>query len=146
MAPAILFAMCVLWMAADDPGNSIVFDRDGRQGPVSFDHAAHVKDPPDPLSAHEATAAATCGGCHHTRDGKGVIQLAKCGGCHGPEGDPRNPKSPAFDEENRKSAYHEMCIGCHANLAKVPGTSSAGARTGPIDCADCHKMNTRGRG
>jgi hypothetical protein len=27
-----------------------------------------------------------------------------------------------------------MCIGCHANLAKT-----ASARTGPVDCADCHK-------
>jgi Class III cytochrome C family len=136
-----LFALFALWLAADNP---ITLDQYGRQGTVAYDHEAHLKVPGDPQSVHAGPAASSCGGCHHTRDGKGVIQLAKCEGCHGPEGDPRNPKSRAFNEENRKTAFHEMCIGCHANLAKAPAGSPA-VHTGPVACADCHQTTPRGK-
>ena len=142
MAAALLPMVLAFLLAAGNSGDSLVLDREGHQGAVAFDHAAHVKAPHDPQSAHPAPATATCAGCHHTTDGEGVIQLAKCEGCHGPEGDPRNPQSRAFDEESRKTAFHEMCIGCHANLAKAAGANS-NARTGPVDCADCHKANPR---
>lgn len=146
MPAGAVFAIFVLWLAADVPGDSIALDRAGRQGPVTFDHAAHVKAPRDPSSPYPSPATASCGGCHHSRSSTGVIQLAKCGGCHGPEGDPRNPRSRIFDEEDRKTAFHQMCMGCHENLAKAAGAVNAAARSGPVDCADCHKTNTRGRG
>ena len=138
MTPALLVFAFVL---AADP---ITLDQNGRQGAVTYDHEAHLKAPRDPQSVHAAPGSSSCNGCHHTHDGKGIIQLAKCEGCHGPEGDPRNPKSRAFNEENRKTAYHEMCIGCHANLAKAPAVSRA-AHTGPVDCADCHQTSARGK-
>jgi hypothetical protein len=143
VAAALIPVVLALLLAAGDPGDSLVLDREGQQGTVAFDHAVHVRAPRDPASPFPAPATAACGGCHHTNDGKGVIQLAKCEGCHGPEGDPRNPQSRAFDEENRKTAFHEMCIGCHANLAKAAAGSTSNARTGPVDCADCHKTNAR---
>jgi cytochrome c553 len=136
----MLAAVFTLWLATDDPGAVIVLGREGRQGAVAFDHAAHVKAPRDPSSPYPAPATASCGACHHTRDIKGVIQLAKCEGCHGPEGDARNPKGHTFDEENRKTAYHQMCVGCHENLAK------AAVHSGPVDCVDCHKTNAGGGG
>jgi hypothetical protein len=143
---AMIVAVLALWLAADQYGDTVTLDRDGRQGAVAFDHAAHVKVAVDPKSPRRATATATCGGCHHTRDGEGVIQLAKCEGCHGPQGDPRNPKSAEFNEEDRKTAYHEMCIGCHADLAKASGNSHSADHPGPVDCADCHTAKPRGRG
>lgn len=142
MAAALIRIVLALFLAADNPADRLMLDHDGQQGSVAFDHAAHVKAPPDPLSPFPTPATAACAGCHHTSDAKGVIQLAKCEGCHGPEGDPRNPQSRAFNEENRKTAFHEMCIGCHANLAKAARSSSK-ARTGPVDCADCHKTNAK---
>jgi len=141
LAGTIMLAFFALWLAADNPGDSIVLDRGGSQAPVAFDHAAHVKALPDPQSPHPTPATATCAGCHHTRDAAGTIQLAKCEGCHGPAGDPRNSQSKAFNEENRKTAFHEMCIGCHADLAKTAPAS----HTGPVACVDCHKTNARGR-
>lgn len=134
----VAVVMVALWLAADNPADSIALDRDGRRGLVAFDHALHVKVGRDPRSAHPVSATATCPACHHTRDAKGVIQLSKCEACHGPEGDSRNPKSAAFNEENRKRAYHELCIGCHADVAKASGESNAVVRTGPVACVDCH--------
>jgi len=142
-----LFAIfAFLPAAADDPGDSIALDREGSQGAVAFDHAAHVKVPHDPLSPYPAPETAGCAGCHHTRNSRDVIQLAKCEGCHGPEGDRRNPKGLNFDEENRKTAYHQMCIGCHANLARAAASAKTGVYTGPVDCVDCHKPAARGGG
>lgn len=146
VAAGILLAVFALLLAADDPGNPIVLDRAGHQGAVSFDHATHVKAPQDPASPYPAGASASCGGCHHTRDGRGVIQLVKCEGCHGPEGDPRNPKGRNYDEENRETAFHRMCIGCHADLAKIPSPANTAVHTGPADCVDCHKPNAGGSG
>lgn len=144
---AVLAVVLAFWFAADVPSsNSIVLDTSGRQGAVTFDHAAHVLAARDPKSAHPAPAQASCGGCHHTHNARGVIQLTRCGACHGPEGDPRNPKSiRTSDEENRKTAFHGLCIGCHVDLANTLNISNT-ARTGPVDCADCHSAGARGRG
>jgi cytochrome c553 len=138
---AVLFAALAFCFAAADPppaGDAIVLDRNGRQDPVVFRHGEHIKVAPDP----QRKSSSNCAGCHHTKDERGVIQLTRCGDCHGPEGDPRNPRGATLNEENRKTAFHEMCIGCHADLAR----SAPAERSGPVDCADCHKSASRGRG
>lgn len=139
----VLLSALTLWFGADSPAGSIVLDRDGTRGVVAFDHALHVKVARNPKGAHPVPATATCAGCHHTRDTRGVIQLVKCEGCHGPEGDPRNPKSAAFNEEDRKRSYHELCIGCHEDLPKTSAAQKVAPRTGPVACVDCHATSVR---
>ena len=85
VAAALLPMVLAFLLAAGNPGDSLVLDREGHQGAVAFDHAARVKAPHDPQSAHPAPATATCAGCHHTTDGKGVIQLVKCEGSMAPK-------------------------------------------------------------
>lgn len=108
----------------------IKLDEYGTRGVVTFDHDKHRnRINPDPNAVFKAKASAACDGCHHTYDKfTGVIQLWKCTSCHRGIGDPKNPVGADYDSEWSKTAYHNLCIGCHLASKK-----------GPVKCGDCHK-------
>jgi hypothetical protein len=79
-----------------------------------------------------------CVTCH--KKGNEGTEVVSCRGCH--EADPFAPQFMALREKNPqwfhvdkpglKGAYHQNCLGCHAET---------GAPTG---CQDCHTRNAAG--
>ncbi len=109
---------------------------EAKRSPVEFPHATHFR--------YE------CRTCHHKWEGPEVIQGCMTSGCHDVEVSPiksgqRNvPKEVSI--KYYKSAYHEMCIGCHKeikrmnkelemSLKKLPSELPA---SGPTGCFQCH--------
>ncbi|MCP4745458.1 MAG: cytochrome c3 family protein [Desulfobacteraceae bacterium] len=98
---------------------------------VTFPHAVHFDY--------------SCQKCHHQWDGEKSIDSCSTSGCHGMAEKP--------DTKNRgkkilyyKSAYHEMCIGCHKDIkmnnkkleSTLLGVSKKISPTGPTGCNECH--------
>lgn len=88
---------------------------DDLYAPVRFMHAKHAADIGD------------CTACHHYRPaGDDYPETVRCSACH----------QKPFNEEligrpGLKAAYHQQCMGCHAEKDK-----------GPTACVDCHAKNT----
>ncbi|HKG23407.1 MAG TPA: cytochrome c3 family protein [Blastocatellia bacterium] len=117
----------------------VMFDAQGRRGPVLFDHKKHEAAlNPDPAAPHKAPANLACVGCHHTV--KAVTearQFQKCSSCHGAEGDSRNPDDREGFDLNSREAFHRLCIGCH----KASGVRASNERLTNVSftrCSECH--------
>jgi hypothetical protein len=81
--------------------------------PVEFDHARHV----------DALEREGCEACH--------IKNAKGGLVHS-----LYSEDTSGDRDAIKNVYHDKCLGCHKER------KSAGRKTGPQVCADCHVIAT----
>lgn len=111
--------------------------------PVSFDHAMHVE-----------LTESNCAVCHHHTTGtppvnencnrchanSGEADVAACRDCHAEKRFEaaylakvaENPQLYHIDKPGLKGAYHQNCMGCHAEM---------GAPTG---CSDCHPRKEKG--
>ena len=126
---AFVFSLGLMaWVYAADKAadtfkidNDKSFFKDGKRTkpPVELTHLKHEKD-------HKIA----CTECHHVyKDGKntwkqGVTKVQKCNECH-----------KAADQGKTLSlqnAYHKNCRDCHTKL------KTAGKKTGPTLCAQCH--------
>jgi hypothetical protein len=83
----------------------------------------------------------SCKTCHHMWEGEDDI--VTCTGCHDLEQFPK-----AEDEKIMyyKTAYHQLCIGCHKELnvknekmaQKTFTTAGQSVKSGPTSCGGCH--------
>jgi len=107
-----------------------------KRSEVEFPHATHLEF--------------ECRICHHKWEGPEIIQGCTTSGCHDVEVSPIRSGQKNVPKEVSilyyKSAYHQMCIGCHKemkrankvlemSLKKLPGELPA---TGPTGCFQCH--------
>ena len=107
-----------------------------KRSEVEFPHATHFEF--------------ECRTCHHKWEGPEVIQGCTTSSCHDVEVSPIRSGQKNVPKEVSilyyKSAYHQMCIGCHKemkrankvlemSLKKLPGELPA---TGPTGCFQCH--------
>jgi len=110
---------------------------------VDFDHEMHVD-----------VAEYDCAACHHHTTGTPVTdpncvschsnseesEVVACSDCHAADpfsAEYLNAKHDDFrryhvDMPGLKGAYHENCMGCHADMG------------GPVGCQDCHERNDAG--
>ncbi|MFA5517150.1 MAG: cytochrome c3 family protein [Desulfuromonadales bacterium] len=110
--------------------------------PVVFDHSMHIEVAEDCSSCHHQTTGTpmldeNCGRCHHAPRTSGA---AACAACHAIE--PFSAETlRAKEMDNRlyhrdkpglKAAYHQNCLGCHAEMG------------GPTGCQDCHGRTEAG--
>jgi cytochrome c553 len=103
------------------------------KGIVEFSHKKHA-----------AEYKATCGECHHDKDGKPLANLKdgdnveKCIECHKKPGEkPKGKDAPKLSKkeelEYHAEALHENCQGCHKKFNKEKNT-----KTAPTTCTQCH--------
>ena len=80
-------------------------------GPVRFMHAKH------------AAVTGDCLTCHHRRPkDPAASETLRCSACHQEAFNAKLPGRPGL-----KAAYHQRCLGCHAERNR-----------GPVGCIDCH--------
>jgi len=110
---------------------------EAKRSAVIFPHAVHFDY--------------SCRECHHKWEKEKPILGCSASGCHDlaemPKSDEGRPvKDPAVQIRYYKNAYHQMCIGCHMQIAKknealqasrMPGEAKI-ASTGPTGCIQCH--------
>lgn len=109
---------------------------EAKRSDVEFPHATHFEF--------------ECRTCHHKWEGQEIIQGCTTSGCHDVEVSPIKAGQRNVPKEESilyyKSAYHQMCIGCHKemkqankllelSLKKLPSELPA---TGPTGCIHCH--------
>jgi cytochrome c553 len=103
------------------------------KGIVEFSHKKHIDD-----------YKATCGECHHDKDGKPRADLKdgdnveKCIDCHKKPGEkPKGKDAPKLSKkeelEYHAEALHENCRECHKKFNKEKNT-----KTAPTTCTQCH--------
>jgi Class III cytochrome C family len=110
---------------------------EAKRSPVTFPHADHFDY--------------NCRQCHHKWNKEMPIGSCSTEGCHdftqAPKNDEGRPVSDAAIQiRYYKNAFHQMCIGCHLQIAKnnealqasrLPGTIRI-APAGPTGCIQCH--------
>ncbi len=70
-------------------------------------------------------AQSMCMACHHHTPGENIANPPKCSACHDKSISPAQiSKAPYL-----KTAYHQLCIGCHVAMDVKPAA---------LDCAGCH--------
>jgi predicted CXXCH cytochrome family protein len=70
-------------------------------------------------------AQSMCMACHHHTPGENIANPPKCSTCHDRSISPvKAAKAPYL-----KTAYHQLCLGCHAAMDVKPAA---------LDCAGCH--------
>ncbi len=90
----------------------------------------------------------SCQTCHHDWAGEAQITGCMTSGCHDLIESPVKTGDLDRDEAVRyyKNAYHDMCIGCHAEIharnkeaerSLIPGKVRL-MRSGPTGCVQCH--------
>ena len=103
------------------------------KGIIEFSHKKHV-----------AEYKATCGECHHDKDGKPLANLKdgddvqSCAECHKKPGEkPKGKDAPKLTDkevlEYHAEALHKNCIGCHKEANKKNNNQNA-----PATCVKCH--------
>ncbi len=109
---------------------------EARRSPVEFPHAVHFKF--------------ECRACHHKWEGPEQIQGCMTSGCHDVAVSPIRAGQGNVPREEAikyyKSAYHEMCIGCHKEIKRMNKELEMSMRklpselppSGPIGCFECH--------
>ncbi len=103
---------------------------------VDFPHALHF--------------SYKCQECHHTWNGQELITGCSTTGCHDlnkspVDGSGKPVSDPVQLIRYYKNAYHQMCIGCHKEIAvhnkRVEATRIGGQTvlpSGPTGCKECH--------
>ncbi|SMP66886.1 Class III cytochrome C family protein [Desulfonatronum zhilinae] len=116
---SVAFALLFMWSSTSAARTELIAKPEGietRQKSVVFSHGKHE--------------TMECIACHHTSGGTEVDQGCKDTGCH----DMFVVETPEQRRDVRyfQKAYHDLCIGCHADFKKreQPG--------GPVDCKGCH--------
>ncbi len=100
---------------------------------------------------HKVHFGYNCRKCHHKWSGQEPITGCATSGCHdldiSPKAKDGKPtKDPLLKIRYYKSAYHQMCIGCHKeiklkNKKMEAAKASLGEKlpaTGPTGCNQCH--------
>ena len=105
------------------PESFTLHKEDGKQGPVTFPHAAHF-------------AVTECVTCHHTNEGltaetAASTEVATCGSCHDAPEKEGVPDTASMSLT--KNAFHISCVGCHKESAKADAALSL-----PTKCTECH--------
>ena len=109
---------------------------EARRSDVEFPHATHF--------------GFDCKTCHHKWEGPEVIQGCRTSGCHDVTVSPVKAGSGTIPEAESikyyKSAYHQLCIGCHKEMKRVNKELEMSQKrlltelpaTGPTGCFECH--------
>jgi hypothetical protein len=102
------------------------------KGIVEFSHKKHATD-----------YKATCGECHHDKEGKPLElkegdDVQSCAECHSKAGEkPKGKDAPKLTDkqelEYHAEAVHDNCQGCHKEHNKKNNTKAA-----PTTCTKCH--------
>jgi hypothetical protein len=91
-----------------------------------------------------------CRTCHHKWESTEVIQGCTTSGCHDVTVAPTRAEKRTMKAEEAikyyKTAYHNMCIGCHKEMKKINKELEMShrkldkelPRTGPTGCHQCH--------
>jgi hypothetical protein len=147
LTAAVLVLLALVWVPAGAQEDMIVpmgeiilkpLGPEPRRSPVAFPHALHFDF--------------SCRDCHHTWKGQEPILGCTAAGCHDVVEVPRDAegrpvKDPSEQIRYYRNAYHQMCIGCHLQIAKdnevlqatrLPGGERRLAPTGPTGCIQCH--------
>ena len=147
LTAAVFVLLALIWMPVGAQEEMIVpmgeivikpLVPEPRRSAVSFPHAVHFDF--------------SCRECHHTWKKEQPILGCTATGCHDVAEVPRDAegrpeKNPAVQIRYFKNAYHQMCIGCHLQIAKnnevvqatrLPGGGKKLAPTGPTGCIQCH--------
>ena len=109
---------------------------EAKRSAVEFPHDIHLKF--------------ECRTCHHKWEAPEIIQGCTASGCHDVEVSPIRagqgnvPKEQAI--KYYKSAYHQLCIGCHKEMKKTNKQLELSLKklpeelpvTGPTGCFLCH--------
>ncbi|MDM8539063.1 cytochrome c3 family protein [Desulfobacterales bacterium HSG17] len=103
-----------------------------KKGISEFTHKKHVTD-----------YKATCGECHHDKDGKPLAELKegddvqRCIECHKKPGEIKGKKAKGLSKEQKReyhaNALHDNCKGCHKAFNKKTKSKKA-----PVTCGKCH--------
>lgn len=146
LAAAMLIVLCFGWAPAGAEEEMCVpmgditlkpLTTEPKRSAVVFPHARHFDY--------------NCQQCHHQWTEEAPIRGCTTSGCHDFAQMPKNEEGrpvgePAVQIRYYKNAYHQMCIGCHLQIAKnneallssrMPGTVNI-APTGPTGCIQCH--------
>ncbi|UCG06831.1 MAG: cytochrome c3 family protein [Desulfobacterales bacterium] len=117
-----------------------------------------VLEPPESVEAkrsavefpHSTHFILDCKNCHHEWKGDEVIQTCSTSGCHDVTESPIKTGKGAVDPNQAilyyKTAYHNMCIGCHKEMRRINKELELSykkldkelPRTGPTGCIQCH--------
>ena len=108
-----------------------------KRSPVDFPHSTHF-------------ASVDCRTCHHTWQGTAIIKGCATTDCHdvtvSPTKSGEGASNPDLAIRYYKTAYHQMCIGCHKEIKlqnKQLETSFKELKEtmtipGPTSCVQCH--------
>jgi hypothetical protein len=147
LVAAVLVLLLLVWVPVGAQEEMIVplgeiiikpLDPEPKRSPVAFPHAVHFDY--------------SCRECHHTWKKEEPILGCTANGCHDVAELPRDEqgrpeRDPAKQIRYYRNAYHQMCIGCHLQIAKnnevlqatkLPGSARNPAPTGPTSCIQCH--------
>lgn len=135
IAVGVLFmAVAIAGTAAPDviKMENKIYEGKHEKGIVEFTHKKHATD-----------YKATCGECHHDKEGK-PLELKEgddvqgCAECHSKAGEkPKGKDAPKLTKqqelEYHAEALHDNCKGCHKEFNKKNNSKAA-----PTTCTKCH--------
>ena len=108
-----------------------------KRSPVDFPHSTHF-------------ASVDCKTCHHKWQGTELIQGCTTTDCHdvavSPTKSGKSGSNPDLAIRYYKTAYHQMCIGCHKEIKiqniqlekSYKELKETVTDPGPISCLQCH--------
>ena len=91
---------------------------------------------------HSTEYKATCGECHHDKDGKALElkegdNVQRCVECHNKPGELKGKAAKGLSDKEKRmyhaNALHDNCISCHKDFNKKTKTKKA-----PATCTKCH--------
>jgi hypothetical protein len=107
------------------------------RSPVDFPHSQHF-------------ASVNCKTCHHSWKGTEIIQSCTTAECHdatvSPTKSGEKVSNPDLAIRYYKSAYHQLCIGCHKEIKVQNKKLEMSLKElkekltvpGPTSCIECH--------
>ncbi len=110
---------------------------EAKRTPTEFPHSRHM-------------VVVDCKTCHHMWIGDEQIQTCTTSGCHDVDVSPTISKKSNVAPDQAilyyKTAFHQMCIGCHKEMKMVNEELEMSykrldeelPRTGPTGCIQCH--------
>ncbi|MCD6271309.1 MAG: cytochrome c3 family protein [Deltaproteobacteria bacterium] len=140
IAVAVLFMVPCLYAGTEAP-DVIKMEHKAyakhKKGIVEFTHKKHVEE-----------YKATCGECHHDKDGKPLENLKAgdevkpCMECHKKAGYIKGKKAKGLSKEQKleyhANAMHDNCKPCHKKFNKKNGLKSKDKGAAPTTCKACH--------
>lgn len=149
--------LCLIMMAAALAGSTLVLGQGSDEdmvvpmGTIELNPPESVEPKKSPVEfPHARHFSFQCQTCHHTWTGAEPIVTCTTSGCHDvTDTAPKSTESAAKTSlgiEYYKTAFHNMCIGCHRKLRRRNLKLELSDQTlkeklplvGPTGCVGCH--------